>query len=450
MSSFSSLYVGYSGLNAAQRAVEVAAHNVANAGTTGYTRQRLAVQTSMPTPGTDGMRGDGMRGTGVRVMSIDRLRDRLADVSWRSEAGVEAVASARSDALGRTETALGSYADGAPEQLSSFLSAWDGLSRTPSDSAARSTVLSSGEALADGLRSSAASLTAVGTELGARIGDSVAELNGLLTQVASLNGAIGRARIAGSDPNDLYDSRDNALDRITQLTGATVTPGADDAVTVSVGDTTLVEGITAHTVTAGGTGADTALTVDDADIAPGGSLGGYLSVLKVDLPDYASRLDAVAAGLRDAVNAVHEASTDLAGNPGGPFFTGSGAADLSVAVQSEAQVAASRTGKAQDGEGALAMRALRTSPAVGTATVGEALVAFGSRVGQAVTDARRAATTARSGLDSATLSRTSVDGVNVDEEMVDLVKYQHSYSAASRVITVVDSMLDEIINKMGH
>jgi flagellar hook-associated protein 1 FlgK len=450
VSSFSSLYVGYSGLNAAQRAVEVAAHNVANAGTTGYTRQRLAVHTAMPTPGTDGLRGDGMRGTGVNVMSIDRLRDRLADVSWRSEAGVEAVASARSDALSRTETALGSYADGAPEQLSSFLSAWDGLSRTPSDSAARSTVLSSGEALAAGLRSSAASLTAVGTELGARIGDSVGELNGLLTQVATLNVAIERARVAGSDPNDLYDSRDNALDRITQLTGATVAQGDGDTVTVSVGDVALVDGPNAHAVSAEGTGADTALSVDGQAIAPGGSLGGQLSVLKVDLPDYSSRLDAIAVGLRDAVNAVHSASTDLNGNPGGPFFTGDGAADLSVADLTEAQVAVSRTGQAQDGEGALAMSALRTSAAVGTATVSQALVAFGSRVGQAVTDATRAATTAKSGLDSATLSRSSVDGVNVDEEMVDLVKYQHSYSAASRVISVVDSMLDEIINKMGH
>ena len=95
------------------------------------------------------------------------------------------------------------------------------------------------------------------------------------------------------------------------------------------------------------------------------------------------------------------------------------------------------------------MSTLRTAPALDGQPLGAALRAFSARVGQAVTDATRSAGTAGAGLKAATVTRDAGNGVNVDEEMVDLVKYQHAYSAASRVITVVDEMLDRIINGMA-
>ncbi len=451
MSSFSSLGIGVSALTAAQRAVETAAHNVANAGTTGYTRQRLSVQTSLPTPGTPGLRGDGMRGTGVNVVSVDRLRDRLADVAFRSEAGVESAASARAEGLSRTESVLGPYGAGAPEALSRFLAAWDGLSLNPSDGAARATVLSAGAGLADSIRSTAEGLDTVSSELTTRVDDHVGELNGLLTHVVDLNLAVRRAEVGGAQPNDLLDERDNALDRIVALTGAAVSLDADGVPQVHLGGVALVAGGRAAQLVRAGTGAQARLeTTDRTPVTAGGLLGGYLSVVKSDLPDLSSQLDVLAGALRDRVNALHGESTDLDGRAGGALFTGAGARDLRLAELTEDQVAASRSGKAADGEGALAMSALRTERLVGSQPLGAALRAFSAKVGQSVTDATRSATTAKAGLQAATLTRASSNGVNVDEEMVDLVKYQHAYSAASRVITVIDEMLDKIINQMGR
>ncbi len=96
------------------------------------------------------------------------------------------------------------------------------------------------------------------------------------------------------------------------------------------------------------------------------------------------------------------------------------------------------------------MSQLRTMAAVGGSTIGASLTAFGARIGQAVTDAKRNASIGELGLAGATEARAAVNGVNIDEEMVDLVKYQHAYSAASQVISVVDEMLDTIINRMGR
>lgn len=449
--SFSGLYIGASGLTAAQRAVEVAAHNVSNANTTGFTRQRLTVSTSTPTPGTAGARGSGQYGTGVTLVSVNRLRDRLADVAYRSEAGVAGAATARSETLSRAETVLGTFGDGAPEALSRFQAAWDQLSLSPSDPAARQSVLTTGQALATSLSGTAQQLGAVTQEIGLRIGDQTAELNGLLSSVANLNTAINRALTDAQQPNDLLDQRDNALDRIAALTGATITQGANSMIDVSIGGRSVVSGGAAEqlTATTDAQGIPVLRFSDGTGANPGGQLGGYLSTVHVDLPAFRADLDAAALGLRDAVNAVHRAGIGADGSTGLDFFAGTSALDLRVALMDPRKVAASLTGAANDGGNALAMSGLRTTKAVnGTSTVGEALQAFGGRVGQAAADAARNATTAEASLSGAQQVRSAADGVNVDEEMVDLVKYQHTYQAAAKVISVVDEMLDKLINQM--
>src|SRR5690348_1427096 len=142
---FSSLSIGASGLYAAQRAVEVAAHNVANANNEGFTRQRVTIESSRPTPGTAGMRGSGDLGTGVAVLEVSRLRDRLADVSFRTEASITGAADARAETLGRADSLLGTFGNGAPEDLSTFLASWNQLSLTPTDASARASVLAAGQ-----------------------------------------------------------------------------------------------------------------------------------------------------------------------------------------------------------------------------------------------------------------------------------------------------------------
>ncbi|MCW2600986.1 MAG: flagellar hook-associated protein 1 [Frankiales bacterium] len=447
--SFSSLSIGASALYAAQRAVEVAANNVANANNAGYTRQRVTIQSSVPTYGTAGLRGDGDRGTGVTVMDVSRLRDRLADVSYRSEAGVSGAASARSDTLGRAESVLGTYADGAPESLSNFITAWDQLSTNPSDAAARNSVLTAGKQIADTINGAQQQLDAVTHEVSLRVGDDVGELNGLLSSVASLNFEIVKAGSSERQPNDLLDQRDVALDRISTLTGARIDAQPDGSVNISIGSTALVSGITAQSLTASTTDPVT-VSLGGSPLSVAGEIGGYVATAAVDLPSYRSQLDALAVGLRDVVNAVHRQGTGTDGSTGLDFFTGTDSSDFAVNPNlTPAGVAASQSGAAADGNNALAISgALRTTVAVNSQTIGDALNAFGAKIGQASADAARNAKTASASLTSAQATRASADGVSVDEEMVDLLKYQHSYEAASKVISIADGMLDTLINNM--
>jgi flagellar hook-associated protein 1 FlgK len=446
---FSSLTIGASGLYAAQRAVEVAAHNVANANNEAFTRQRVTLQSALPTPGTAGMRGDGDRGTGVAILDITRLRDRLADVSYRAEASISGAADARAGTLARADSLLGTFGDGAPESLSSFLAAWNQLSLTPDDASARASVLAAGQRLAEGINGAAQQLTTVGHEVALRVTDDVDELNGLLASVAKLNYEIVKASTSDRSPNDLLDQRDAALDRISQLTGAKMDPQADGSVNISVGGVDLVNGITASTVATSGTEPVT-VSVNGSTLAMGGEIGGYVATVGVDLPAYRAQLDALAVGLRDAVNAAHRAGTGADGSTGRDFFVGTDAVSLAVdPTLTGGGVAASASGATADGNNALAIAtALRQGVAVGSQTFGDALRSFGGRVAQASTDATRNARTAQASLAAAQTARSSLNGVSVDEEMVDLVKFQHSYEAAARVISVADSMLDKLINEM--
>ena len=447
---FSALKIGASALYAAQRAVEVASHNVANATNTSYTRQRLTLQASTPTFGAG-----GDLGTGVSIVSLSRLRDRLADVSFRSEAGTAGAAAARSDTLTRAESLLGPYSDGAPEALSSFLAAWDALSTNPDDSAARTSVLAAGSSLADSLRSAAQKLDDVTNEVGLRVTDDVNELGGLLRSVADLNAAIVKAQTEGRQPNDLLDQRDEALDRIAALTGAKVDAQSDGSVKVTTNaGVVLVSGQTAATVAA--SGSPVGVTVDGNPAALAGEIGGYVSAATTDLPSFRAQLDGVARQLRDVVNTAHRAGYGGDGSTGLDFFTGTGAGDLVVNASLTPSKVAVATSLAPgggasvgDGNGALGVAAaLRTTRDGSGQSVGDLLRAVGSRVGQAATDASRSAKTAASSLLSAQAARASADGVSVDEEMVDLVKFKHSYDAAARVISIADGMLDKLINEM--
>ncbi len=120
------------------------------------------------------MRGDGMRGNGVAVVGIQRMRDVLADLSYRAEAGTSAAADARSDVLNRAQGVLGAYPEGASASLDRFFSSWQKLNLTPQDPAARADVLDSGQQLASALNDASGQLDQISADTGTRMQDAVA------------------------------------------------------------------------------------------------------------------------------------------------------------------------------------------------------------------------------------------------------------------------------------
>ncbi len=475
--SFDILKTGASALTAAQRAVETAAHNAANSTSPGYTRQRVTTGATVPTQGIDGVPGTGHRGTGVEVLSIERMRDVLGDLAVRAEEGAAGAAQVRAEVLDRAQGILGVYGSGVSESLSKMFAAFDQLALTPNTPAARQLVLEQAQSFANGLNEAASTLDRIRSDASAQAGAEATQVNDLAAEVANLNKHIVAALNGGQSPNDLLDRRDLLLDDLSRLTGATVRQGSNGAIDVRVGGSILVQGATAIPVELKkpqGSN-DLALLMQGQPVKAGGQVGARLEVLAKDLRTIEAQLDDVAKAVAKGVNQVHRAGYYAEGKKDQGFFAGHPTPDVitaanlrldpSLTVDRLAVAVVGEPGEATtfsplNGENALRLADLRRTgigleqvvggkPVTVTSSPGEWLNRVTSTLASGASAALAAAETTEISVTSLRAQRESAHGVSIDEEMIELVKFQHSYDAAARVISIADEMLNTLINGMG-
>jgi flagellar hook-associated protein FlgK len=189
-------------------------------------------------------------------------------------------------------------------------------------------------------------------------------------------------------------------------------------------------------------------------VRPGGTAAGQLSSLNTSLPSYRAALDTFAADLAASLNAAHVAGYDLNGDVGTNLLGSSGgpvsAASIVVAISDPALVAASAVAPtagvpAVDHGNADAIAQLRQLSTGSDAGYRRMIVELGVRsaVAQRNLDVQAVISTH---VDAA---RESVAGVNIDEEMTNMLQFQHAYAAAGRLVTAIDETLDVLINRTG-
>lgn len=455
--SIKGLHIGASGLRAAQLGLQTVSHNLANVNTDGYSRQRVDQSSLEPSLGGFHTMA-AQSGNGVGNLAVNRVRDAFLDRSVRDATADHGAADVRSDFLDRAQQLTGPIDAGINADLSAFWQAWDTLSLAPADRSSRQTVVSAGEALASSIRRAAGELERLSGDARNELEEGASEVNRLTAEIARLNGVVRDTSASGVTPNDALDKLDVAADRLAELVGGTVRRQSDNTIDVFVGSMPLVRSERAETVEVAGTPPRVSLVDGGFALAPRGRLGGLESLLGAELPAIAGEIDGVAATLREVVNGLHRDDTaggrgtfDLNGDPGGDFFAGTSAADLTIAATLTADtLAASLTANPNDGNNAIALSGARTATGAGGVSVGDSLRRLTSNLGTRAADAR-------TGLDSADLSRSELErqrqsqtAVSVDEELTDLIRYQRAYEAAARVITAADEMLDRLINGTGR
>jgi flagellar hook-associated protein 1 FlgK len=305
--------------------------------------------------------------------------------------------------------------------------------------------------LRDGHDALAGQWTANRTQLDAY----TAEVNTTASAVAQLNSTIVQATASGVTVNELEDQRDLQVMHLAELTGATTSKRTNGAVDVFVGGSTLVSQFSTRTLEVTGAsrmedqGADP-VTVGWTDTKtaapPGGTMGAMVDTMTTIIPKLSQQLDDVAAKLINTVNNAQAAAFDQDGNPGAPFFSGTTAADIGVAITDPRKVAASATpGGTLDGSAADAL-ADSGSSAGGPDKAYQSMIA---QLGISAQSSGRRADIQNNVTLQVDAARESQSGVNLDEEMTNLLTYQRGYEAAARVLTTVDSMLDQLINRTG-
>ena len=510
MSSFSGVHLALQALLTQQQALEVVGHNVANVNTEGYHRQE-AVLRAGPTQGASGLYSSsiaGQVGTGVILESVRRYSLEFSDMRYRQEAAETSRWEVEQNYLSQLEAALAETGDdGLGTVLDEFWSGWKAASTDPEDLTIRADLLEKAKDLADAFNSRVQSINDLRNDQNLAVIQRVSEINELADQVARLNGEIGRYSSAGTQANDFLDQQDLYLDRLSEIAGAKITFEDNGQVMVSIGGHVLVQGTSTHELVTEPEATNYNLVdiywedgqalmqANGVNNIASGELAGLQHSRDVVSLEQIEQLNNLAQNMVDQVNTLHSSgyglndtvTYDPSGTPQiiGPnreFFTTSPPTydpnnpALSISINTEledvSKIALSQTAVIPDPPPAVLTSGIEVAP--GDGSLAEQIfnlqyeaVTFGSGA-TTITDTfnnyntMRVADLGLSVKHSDTMvsqhnnlktvlneQRESVSGVSLDEEAANLVKYQQAYNAALRLMTIVDEMLDKVVNQLG-
>ena len=456
------LDVAVTALRAQQVGVDVTSHNIANANTPGFTRQEARMAALIASGGVLDGHGSVKPGRGVEAIDIARIRDAFVDFRLRETFQTLGRFQAESEALAQAEVIFREPGEGSlSAQFSRFWNAWRELANTPESTTARATLLADAEALVTQLQWAQDALRGLQRDVDGQIQAVVTRVNGLATEIAALNTEIMKVEATGRTASDLRDRRDLRLDEIAQLGNVAITEVAGGAVNVVLGGRQIVSGnIAERLITtvnpANFNYVDVRFETDNSLVnLTSGELFGLVNARDTGLAKPIADLNTLAGALITQVNAVHTTAFGLDNTTGEAFFTGTDAASIGanavLAADANKIGAASAANLPGDASKALAMADLENALVMngGAATLGEFYAGAVSALGVAIQGARAAAENEEFLAQHLRTMRESVAGVSLDEELANLIKFQRAFEAAARLISVIDSMLDTLINRTG-
>ncbi|MEL4024093.1 flagellar hook-associated protein FlgK [Lysinibacillus endophyticus] len=508
-STFMGLEASKRGLFTQQSALYTTGHNISNANTVGYSRQRVNMSPTQGYPGIglNAPKTPGYIGTGVQADSVQRIRDGFTDMQYRQETNKLGYWEAKSQSITQMEDILNEPSDyGLAKSMDEFWNSLQDLNVRPQDGGARAVVIQRGVAVADSLNYMYNSITQLKDNAGEEIGILLKDANSILEQIASINEQIQAIEPNGYMPNDLYDARDNLLDQLSTYfpietsnvpSGGNSLPIAEGSVTVSLKlkdgtKVTLVDGKDYAKLQNLGASESDGITPKDmitglrivnkdgstteAKIDNVSDLGKFKALVdsygyadsngqeKGLFPDMIENLNKMAQEFATAFNTIHKAGFDLAGATGQAFFVQKGSTDetgitagniyVNQALIDDPNLIAASDAANEPGNGkqALKLANMKFDSIAGLEDV-SVQTYFEGLIGQLGVDgqqAQRLAYNAQTLQQAVTERRASISSVSLDEEMTNMITFQQAYNANARMITVIDETLDKIINGMGR
>lgn len=329
-STFSGIELGKRSIMAHTDAISTAGHNISNANTEGYSRQRVQLKEFDPLYRPDLERPEraGMIGQGIDVQSITRIRDEMLDQRITAQQNQESYWDTRSKYYMMIEQIYNE-----PDEVSvrsnmdKFWESWQELSINPESQAARQAVVTRGESLSDSIKSKWENLMGVGSLINSDIDSTVKQINSYANQIAAVNSEIVRSRGVGDNPNDLLDRRDLLVDKLSKLANITTDRRDPDEFMVHLDGKVLVQGGVARnfdlvslTDNNGYEKLVWADTREDASVS-GGTLGALIELRDVDVRNEIQSLNTMTMNFSDLVNDVHRNAYGANNVTGLDFFT---------------------------------------------------------------------------------------------------------------------------------
>ncbi len=463
-------------LLAQQFGISVTGHNIANANTTGYSRQRANLVATDPVRTMN-----GMLGTGVTIASISRMRNTFIEQQIRTSSGSYETASTEYNILGQVEAIFNEPSESSMSGvLNDFFAAWGELATDPGSSVTRNALQLRAQSVVDNFHRLYNDANSLRTSLRDELSAKVDRLNTLAAEISDLNVDIVAAEAGGFSAADMRDLRGAKIDEMSKLANITVSEDEMGAALISVGGSMIVgRGTSLGLKVVGGTAATiSGTTFDQLSIVSengdtrvnltGGEAGGFLKSYNTTIPDTMGRLNQLAAGVISGLNALHSAGYGRQSPPqsGVNFFMGTDASSIAIDLTDPAlppgsspsidNIAASGSATAT-GDNAVALAiaaAIDKRPLtdgtgatlLGGLSISEYYNQTVTNIGSAINGANTVMQSQGLVISNLTEQQDAISGVSLDEEMTDMIKFQRAFEAAARVISTVDEMYTTLIS----
>ena len=463
-STFFGLEIAKRGLLAQMTALNTVSHNIVNANTQGYTKQRVDLTATLPFSAPSYNRDmvvPGQLGTGVQVGIINSMRNNILDARIKEAMSTQSSSSTLTDKLSELESFFNEpNTPNLGDSLNEFWNALSDVANNPESTAIRSNLLNVTQTITGHFHYLGDRIAKIENDLNTAVSTSVKSINNLADELANVNQQIFSSLNIGDQPNDLMDKRDLLLNDLAKITNYQATPMDNGMIKVEINGHTLVGGnwtmkLSAQPDIANNNFLKPVFVDDGVDaLISGGSLKGDMDMRDVYLPGYKADINAAANALITNMNAMQQGGYALnaAAPTGIDFFTGTDMNDINinpVLDGNPALVAAAKNASSVgDGSNAVAMSGLKDAlvMAGGTLTINQYYANIVSNIGSDSAQAKNDTGIYDTLNTQLSQLKNSASGVSLDEEMTDMIKYQHAFTANTKVVQVQDQVLQTILD----
>jgi len=471
---FGGLYISITGLQASRKSLDTVGHNMANANNKNYVRQSAI---HVNNPYTKSFDGKVEVGTGVNVIQVRQIRDEFLDLKLRRESASFGYHYAKAQILEDVEGVFNEITNsGLQKIMDDFWNNWNELYKEPESLTIRGLVHESSVAFTDTVNHLATQLNDIRKNLNSEIVIKVEEVNNALRKIGDLNKSIKLVEGQNSrmKANDFRDERNAIIDRLSELLPISAYENSFGETVVHLYGKELVSSSYISTIDIKNDKEGLSHiyfhnTDEKVDLNGLGELNGFIDARDNSMVQYMNRLDILVRNMAEKINLLHQGGTGLDGSTGVKFFypdTGLITA-ANIRVNPELanfnKIAVSASGSIGDGDIAKEIYKIRNEVLYGEYDFKDPFGTPGKlemniddyyrdiilTLGLEREASRLIADNQEFLIHSIDEKRKGISAVSLDEEMADMIKFQHSYVANSRVINAIDEMIETVVNRVG-
>lgn len=471
MGSFSSYQIARSGLNVSERALNVTGHNIANVNTTGYVRQQAIMETSPYRTISVGLNSMQV-GLGVDIQQTRQIRHIFLDNMYRRESTTLGYWKARSETLQDIESILAEpFGEGFQSIINEFWDSWQELSKEPQSLTARALVRQRSESLISHVNHIGEQLNTLQRNINLQIKDCISQVNDITAQIAKLNTEIAKQEVTGDSANDYRDQRNLLVDKLCSLVDVDVTEMPDGQLAITLGGYYIVNRDKTTNLSEARSDDDTRILVpvfegtDEVVPAKNGMIKGLMDSNDV-IDEVRNRINYLINTIATEVNKLHKSgkTLDVPPQDGSDFFVPENPA-IPIEMGNFAlnpifydndglnKLVTSVEGDSGDNTIALQIANIRHAEIMydgsNILSIDGYYQNFILDIGNYGAEASRIYENQQKLVESADANRQAISGVAMDEEMANMMKYKFSYDASSRVLNIIDDMIETVILRMG-